>query len=321
MNAEHPQQPDTPPPAAPSPPAGHDPHGHATPQGPTPETVERGHELDHVAAGGVLTIGAILTAVVVGSLVFLTFLEGALQDREAPKQEEAPTTWRRAERPAVDFDQPAQLAALREWERSTLAGYGWQDEQKTVARIPVERAMEVLLEQGFPLESATLPGAKGPPSEVEPRRDPAAAEESAGPALPNTEAETDKQAAPANKAAGSDEEPPSAAPQEAPKKQAAEAPAEEPAELEPATQPQEPSEKQPPAPEEEAPAEKSPPEKQATDDAPAPNSSEPGDAPETSAPSDTTNATDPPAVSPEAGEPPADSPSPPEPPSEETDRE
>ncbi len=116
--------------------------------GPDEETVRRGHELDKVSVKSVLVTAAVLISVVVGSLFFLTFLKGRL--REGAPQPQTPTAWQRAERPAVDNDQAAQLRALRAWEERALKEYHWQDEDQSVAAIPVERAMQIMLEKGVP---------------------------------------------------------------------------------------------------------------------------------------------------------------------------
>ncbi len=49
-------------------------------------------------------------------------------------------------------DQSAQLRALRISEQRQLTEYGWTDRENGVARIPIERAKELLLKRGLPLE-------------------------------------------------------------------------------------------------------------------------------------------------------------------------
>ena len=54
-------------------------------------------------------------------------------------------------------------------QRNELGGYSWVDRQNGVVRIPVERAMELLLKQGFPVratgtsQAARLPDGYSPP--------------------------------------------------------------------------------------------------------------------------------------------------------------
>jgi hypothetical protein len=47
---------------------------------------------------------------------------------------------------------------LRSWlaaRREQLEGYGWVDREAGIARIPIERAMQILLERGFPVAPAS----------------------------------------------------------------------------------------------------------------------------------------------------------------------
>ena len=171
---------------------------------------ERTHEPDHVSARGVLTVGGILAAVVAGSMLLLIPLQG----RMTPPAEQLPPAWQTAERPPVEFDQPAQLRRLRRWEAQVLAEYAWQDGDQTVARIPVERAMAILAEQGFPFEDASLPGA-APSGEVKPRTDPAAGEESPmNPSAAPADDPTEPQESPSQDAGPQDAEPPEEADRE-----------------------------------------------------------------------------------------------------------
>lgn len=59
--------------------------------------------------------------------------------------------------PRVEVNMPASLAALRTSERNTLSSYGWVDQSKGVARIPIERAIELTAQRGLP----TRPQAQG----------------------------------------------------------------------------------------------------------------------------------------------------------------
>jgi hypothetical protein len=48
------------------------------------------------------------------------------------------------EHPAIDVQQ------LHAQEEQTLSTYGWVDKNKGVVRIPLQRAMELQIERGFP---------------------------------------------------------------------------------------------------------------------------------------------------------------------------
>lgn len=49
--------------------------------------------------------------------------------------------------PNLEADPASSLAALRAREDAILNGYGWTDSAKGIARVPVARAMEMLVER------------------------------------------------------------------------------------------------------------------------------------------------------------------------------
>lgn len=54
--------------------------------------------------------------------------------------------------PQLQVSPAAELKRLRESEDRTLNSYGWIDRERGVARIPIDRAMDLLLEKGLPYE-------------------------------------------------------------------------------------------------------------------------------------------------------------------------
>lgn len=53
--------------------------------------------------------------------------------------------------PQLQFFPPvADIQALHVWEDTMLEGYAWVDEERGMARIPVERAMDILARHGLP---------------------------------------------------------------------------------------------------------------------------------------------------------------------------
>jgi hypothetical protein len=66
--------------------------------------------------------------------------------------------------PTLDPNQPIALRRLREREQEILSQYAWIDQQDGVARIPIDRAIEIISKQGFPRAEAnsTLPGGETP---------------------------------------------------------------------------------------------------------------------------------------------------------------
>ena len=59
--------------------------------------------------------------------------------------------------PRLQVDPSHDLAEIRAAEDAVLKGYGWVDRKAGVVRIPVDRAMELLVERGLPVR-AKAPG-------------------------------------------------------------------------------------------------------------------------------------------------------------------
>ena len=77
--------------------------------------------------------------------------------------------------PRLQSDPNEDMAALRAEENAALSSYAWLTPDKTLARIPIDRAMDLVLEKGLPK------GAGGGPATPEER----AAERAGGPPVPS----------------------------------------------------------------------------------------------------------------------------------------
>ena len=66
--------------------------------------------------------------------------------------------------PRLETDPPKDLAELREKEDEILGGYGWADKDRGLARIPAERAMEIVLKNGLPTPAAAPASSSASPS-------------------------------------------------------------------------------------------------------------------------------------------------------------
>ncbi len=116
-----------------------------------PEVAHDDREIDH---GAVIRFGAILavvTALVLGAMWSFTrqmehaSLEGAPEP--PPMASELPIG---PPDPKLQPHPRDGLAALREAEKRDLESYGWVDQKGRVARIPIDRAMDILAERGLP---------------------------------------------------------------------------------------------------------------------------------------------------------------------------
>ena len=63
--------------------------------------------------------------------------------------------------PHLQINPPADMAAFRRQEEQALTSYGWIDRSNGIVRIPVARAMELLLERGLPVRASNAPARAG----------------------------------------------------------------------------------------------------------------------------------------------------------------
>jgi len=112
-----------------------------------------GHETRDASIAPIVLTGAglALTVAIVGLVVYSIFqyleTHPATSARANPmsaEESQIPTAPRIEEHPAIEIQQ------LHAQENSILSTYGWTDKKARVVRIPIDRAMELQLERGFP---------------------------------------------------------------------------------------------------------------------------------------------------------------------------
>ncbi len=136
---------------------------------------KQGYELRDVNVWYVMAFAAALGLMVVGVLPLMdwTFarLEQSAESRDVPLsplangQEPPP--------PRLQSKPSASLEAFRRREQKELTSYRWIDKQQGVVQIPVDRAMQLLLDRGLPEPEApkepaqgeTAPDAEGKPAD------------------------------------------------------------------------------------------------------------------------------------------------------------
>lgn len=96
-------------------------------------------------------IGLALTVVVVGAIVYGIFrylethpITSVQSNPMAVFDSQIPPAPRIEEHPAIEIQE------LHAQEDQTLSTYGWIDKNKGVVRIPIDRAIELQLQRGFP---------------------------------------------------------------------------------------------------------------------------------------------------------------------------
>lgn len=97
-------------------------------------------------AGGILAVLAVVAALVAFGLFQFLYRRPQLvpPNPMAAEQQEFPTEPRLEANPAAGYQE------LRSTEQQRLDSYGWVDREKGIVHIPIERAMEIQLERGFP---------------------------------------------------------------------------------------------------------------------------------------------------------------------------
>jgi hypothetical protein len=126
---------------------------------------ESGHEARDVRLRPVVVAGAGLVALVALVAALMPLLVGYLSAREsrrgAPASPLAGVYGRQAPpEPRLQTAPLDDLRTLRAVEDAALSSYGWVDREAGVARIPIERAMELLAARGLP---ARPEGGEGAP--------------------------------------------------------------------------------------------------------------------------------------------------------------
>ena len=118
--------------------------------GPDPAEFDRELDLRGVLSFG---IGLALTMVVVLGVVWL--LVARWKERQIAR-DPGPSPIAEANRPRLPPEPRLQSSPVRDMEElraredSVLTTYGWVDRREGIARIPIDRAIEVLLEEGLP---------------------------------------------------------------------------------------------------------------------------------------------------------------------------
>ena len=120
---------------------------------------------------------AILFLVIAGSEAILHWMNADFArkpqptDRWTGTRQPAGRIWEQANFPRLQVSAPQDLARFREQEEAELTTYGWIDRTSGVVRIPIARAMDLVLQQGLPVRSGVGKSRLGPtPLELQQQR-------------------------------------------------------------------------------------------------------------------------------------------------------
>jgi hypothetical protein len=151
-----------------------------------PEHLRRGYEDSDVSMGRLFAFaGGVVALVVLGVLgsaaVFHFFVRHQPLGPPASPFEDVRTV---PPEPRLQTTAPLDLKGYRADQEKILEGYGWVDSQAGVVRIPVDRAMDLLLQKGYPVRGsspaegsqAKAPRAAAPPAKHQAALTPVSAE-------------------------------------------------------------------------------------------------------------------------------------------------
>jgi hypothetical protein len=140
----------------------------ATPQG---RQSGNGHERSDARAGWIFAIIFLLGIAGLGIHFVMGGVQKVFQKQAEPSDRLASAAGlRRATPPSADrfpplqVNPPLDLLAFRAREEAQLNSYGWIDRTAGIVRIPIDRAMDLLLVRGLPVRQATNRDGLGPSS-------------------------------------------------------------------------------------------------------------------------------------------------------------
>ena len=121
---------------------------------------QNGYEKSDASPRGLLYFALIMAAILAAVSLSLILLFKHFQKAEAPASF-VPTPFA-AEQPLppgprVQPNPGADMQSYYESQQKILNSYGWVDRQKGIVRLPIDRAMQLLLERGLPTRSVPSP--------------------------------------------------------------------------------------------------------------------------------------------------------------------
>ncbi len=124
-----------------------------------------GHETTDANVGGVFAFGAALAVVTAAAMLVTWLMFGYLRGHQAAVVPEYPLAAGHENRlppePRLQTDPRGDLQRLRAQEDRTLTTYGWVDKNAGIVRIPIDRAMALVVARGLPARPA---GGTAPPA-------------------------------------------------------------------------------------------------------------------------------------------------------------
>jgi hypothetical protein len=133
--------------------------------GGSPEALARRHEHTNPSPGRLVLGGGIIVLMLLSSLAIVAVMMHLLSQTRIANRAPYPglivapddNPLREFPAPSLQIAPRLELEALRAREDRELNSYGWIDRELGIVRIPVERAMDLLLERGVPVRETNQP--------------------------------------------------------------------------------------------------------------------------------------------------------------------
>ena len=117
----------------------------------------QGHETTDADVKPILWFLISLALLLVAAMIGMTFLFNTLQEhyqRAGVQVNPVIDVNQIPPNPRLQRDPAEELAEVRQWEDKTLGSYQWIDRETGVFRIPIERAIEIIAQNGLPARSS-----------------------------------------------------------------------------------------------------------------------------------------------------------------------
>jgi len=131
----------------------------------------RGHETSDANIRNLIIFGVCLALLVIAGLVVSRSVFHYLASRQGLGPPASPFENVRMlpPGPRLQVAAPQDLKQYKAAQDEILNNYGWVDRQAGIVRIPIDRAMDILLQKGLPVRGATSPKQIAPkPSRQDP---------------------------------------------------------------------------------------------------------------------------------------------------------
>jgi hypothetical protein len=137
---------------------------HTRPQGSTVPPSGRDHEYKDISFGSITRFVVVLIVLCAVSSALMWGMFEILEERHAMSDQRpnpmSDTTDRLPPLPRLQVNERMDIASFRQREDSMLKAYGWLDRSRGAARIPIDRAIDLIAEKGLP--GPALPSGNAP---------------------------------------------------------------------------------------------------------------------------------------------------------------